>query len=166
MTDDKKTIQALSLDSKMVYERLKACNVGDLVPYKEISTLIGRDSQGVGRGAIQTARRKLLREDYMVFGVVWKEGLKRLSDLEIVATGEDTVRKIRRASSKGFRTITAVRDFDVLPNDAKVRHNTYASVLGALTMAMAAPRMKKLEGRVMEAKATLPLQKTLEAFQD
>ena len=163
---EKKTIQALSLDSKMVYERLKKSVIGETISYSELSTIIGRNTQNGGRGALQTARRKALREDYMVFGVIHNVGLKRLSDLEIVATGEDTVTKIRRASTRGFRTVTAVREFDKLPNDAKVRHNTYASVLGALSMATTAARMKKLEGKVAEAKASLPLMKTLEAFSD
>jgi len=161
-----KVIQALSLDSKMIYDRLKKSAVEEIVSYAELSKMIGRDTQNGGRGSIQTARRKALREDYIVFGVVRNIGLKRLSDVEIVATGEDTVTRIRRASTRGFRTITAVRDFDALPNDSKIRHNTYASVLGALSMATTAARMKKLEGRVAEAKASLPLAKTLEAFSD
>lgn len=161
-----KIIQSLSLDSKMIYERLKKTEIGDIIPYSELSTLIGRNAQNGGRGSIQTARRKSLREDYMVFGVIHNVGLKRLSDLEIVATGEDTVTKIRRASARGFRIITAIRDFDKLPNDKKILHNTYASVLGALSMATTAARMKKLEGRVAEAKASLSLTGTLEAFRD
>ena len=163
---EKKVIQALSLDSKMIYDRLKKTDIGDVIPYAELSTLIGRSAQNGGRGSIQTARRKSLREDYMVFGVLRNVGLKRLSDIEIVATGEDTVRKIRRTSAKGFRVITAVREFDKLPNEKKVLHNAYASALGAISMATSGARMKRLEARVAEAKASLSLAGTLDAFRD
>lgn len=161
---DKKIIAALSLDAKLLYERLKSAKIGDVVTYQELSNIIGRDVLDPGRGLLQTARRKALREDYFVFGIVRKEGLKRLSDLEIVATGEDTVGRIRRTARRGFRTITAVKDFEALPNEAKIRHNVYASMLGAVAMAASAPQMKKLEKKVSEAKAQLSLTKTLEAF--
>lgn len=164
--NSKKVIQALSLDAKLVYERLKLVPVGAEVEYQELSTLVGRDVTAAGRGLITTARRKALKEDYMVFGVIRKQGLKRLSDVEIVNTGEDTIGRIRRTARKGFRTITAVKDFSALPNDAKIRHNVYVSMLGMVAQASSSPQMKRLEKKVTEASAVLPLMKTLEAFRD
>ena len=73
-----------SIDTQTVVDRLRASEIGDLVTYASISEALGRDVTNGARSVLQSARRIVLNEDQMVFGVVTRVGLKRLSDVEIV----------------------------------------------------------------------------------
>jgi hypothetical protein len=159
-----KVIPALSVDARMVFERLATAPVGETVTYKELNALIGRDTQNGGRPVIASARRKAMSEHRMVFAVVKNVGLKRLNDVEIVDTAQHDLSKVHRAARRAGRRITMV-EFDKLPNDRKVRHNTFMSMFGALHSMTTQGSVKILEKRVAESQAALPLAKTLEVFQ-
>lgn len=162
----KRPIFTLSLEAKALYERLKSAAIGETVEYKELSALIGRSVQGSGRGVLNTARRMCEKEHQIVFDVILAVGLKRLDDIGIVNTGEHAIAKIRRASGRAARRITCVSNYDSLPNDAKVKHNLYVSVCGAVHGVLRSERIDKLTKKIEQAHASLPLLKTLEAFKD
>lgn len=159
-----KTIASLSIDAKVIYDRLKTAIVGELIPYKELNDLVDRNLQK-DRGPLTTARRIAQRNDQVVFDCVLNSGLRRLSDVEVVGTGAQTVRRIRSAAKNGARKITSVKDYAGLPNESKIEHNMYASVFGAVYAAMAPKRLEKVSQRVIANDSSqLPLAKTLEAF--
>ena len=160
-----RAIHEISVDTRTLYDRIITAKAGDEITYAALSELIGRDVQTVARSALHSARKMAMRDHNVVFGVVRNEGLKRLADVEVVQTGEATVAKLRRVAKRGIRTITSVQDFAQLPDAAKIKHNTFASMFGAVA-AMAKPAsMKRLEGAVNAAQTgTLPIGRTLEAF--
>lgn len=165
--DGKRVIQLLSVDSKAIYDRLVRLEVGEMVTYSELSNLINRNIQSKeGRFHLYTAQRRALNENYMVFGCIRNMGVKRLNDEEIVGTGHHTIGRIRRMSRRGFRVVTAVKEFDKLPNAVKIQHNTYASLLGAMSLATTEIRVRKLEDRVQVAQCKLSLEGTLKAITD
>ena len=96
-----RTIPELSIDSKMLYDRLIKAEVGAVIPYRELTEVISRDVQGPARGNMNTARHRALRHNGMVFEAVWKVGLKRLNDTEVVAVGEASLGRIRRVARRG-----------------------------------------------------------------
>ena len=163
MTEQKKTIQEMSADSRAVYQRLGKCKVGDVVAYQELSTLTRRDVQGKDRYIMETALRNSLR-DGRVFGCVRAVGIKLLADGEIVAEAEAIPGRIRRLSRRASRKLMAVRNFDALPNDQKARHNTLLSVFGAITAFGKDHNIGKVEQKVRETAQTLSIAQTLEAF--
>lgn len=160
--NDKKAIQQLSIDAKMIYDQLIIASVGDTVTYAELTSLIGRDVQQKGRGALITARRRARNIDRIIFGTVRDSGLLRLNDTEIVETGEGTLRHIRRAARRGAQKVLCVQNFNSLPNEKKIQHNTFVSMFGVMAEITKPNKIKAIEKRVESAQAVLPVAKMME----
>ena len=126
-TSTKPFIGALSIEAQLLRDHLKAHMGVDLVTYAALSEIAGRDVQRAGRGPLDTARRILQREDNIVFGVVRGEGLKRLSDPEIVKAGHASVAATRRTARRGIRKL-ACADYANLDNGDRISHNTVAEL--------------------------------------
>jgi len=60
--------------------------------------------------------------------------------------------------------MACISDMSIMPNEEKVRLNTYASVLGVMAVMTKGSSIKKIEARVQETQDQLPYVKTLEAF--
>lgn len=163
---DKKTISEISVDARLLHQHLAASKVGDTLTWEDMGKVIGRDVRpgSTGYGALHTARNRAQMDDGMVFDAIAKVGLKRLSDAEIVNTGQSAIDRVRRAARKGAKRLLSVKDFGSLPNDLKVKHNAYASLLGAVAQISQSSKVTQLEAHVQNARAALPLAKTLEVF--
>ena len=159
-----RTIPELSIDSKMLYDRLIKAEVGAVIPYRELTEVISRDVQGPARGNMNTARHRALRHNGMVFEAVWKVGLKRLNETEVVAVGEARLGRIRRVARRGLEKLGSVQKFDALPEAAKVKHNAAVSILGAFRLMSAPDKMKKFEQEIANTQGKLALAGTLELF--
>lgn len=160
---EKRAVPELSVDTQVLERTLRASAVGTIVSYEELSKAIGRDVQNGARHILHSARRRLLAQDRIVFGVVTDVGLKRLDDHGIVGTAGQRLRHIRRTATMGAREMSSVQDFAALPNDTKVQHNAGLSVFGILRHVTRSQTMLKLEGAVREANDKLPLAKMLDA---
>ncbi len=158
------TIAQTSIDARLLYERIAALNVGDSISYKELSALIDRNVQEDGHGVLRTARRMAEREDRIVFDVVIGEGLRRLNDSEIVDTGDRAVSRIRRGARRAANTISAVSDFNTLPNEKKVKHNTMLSILGTIAAFVRPKTVLRIESAVSGNSGKLSVGDTLKAF--
>lgn len=161
---EKRTIAEISIDSRILYDRLSKMDIGESISYAELSALIGKDVQREARGNLNTARNQARREHGMVFGAIIGVGLKRLKDEEIVGEGLKTVKAIGRASRRAMGKLVCVQDFDAMPTQAQTKHNTMLSILGVMN-AMARPkRIFQIEASVEAAQKKLPIKQTLEAF--
>jgi hypothetical protein len=160
---EKPTITERSIDTETLVRHLRSLAVGGFSSYEELGGLIGRDVQNGARHILSSAMRILLREDRIVLAPVRDEGLKRLNDLEIVATGLETTARIRRLARRGARKVTAVENYDGLPKDAQVAHNTHLSIFGAIGQFTRPRIVERLTGAVEKAQHRLPLAKLLEA---
>lgn len=156
-------IAQISLDAQLIRDRLQETKVGETVTYEELSKLIGRDVRNRAMGALGTARKHAMKNKNMVFVAVSNEGLKRMSDIEIVDSVDGDIRRVRRTVRRSSAKITRV-DFNGLPNDKKIDHNAKLSMLGALQQFAAPSSLKTLKSRVEESREVLPIGKTLEAF--
>lgn len=161
---EKKWIREASADARLMYQRLAEMDIGDFVAYKEFNGMIGRDVQKEGRGFLNTARSMAEREDGKIFGVVINEGVKRLSDREIVNTAASSLGHIKRMSRRSIKRMACIADLGAMPNEEKIRLNTYASILGVMATMAKGSSIKKIEARVQETQDQLPYVKTLEAF--
>jgi len=71
---NRRSIPEMSVDTRLLIERLSRVEIGDFVSYKELSEVIGRDVQGAARGNLTTARHRLEVDDAIQFGPVVGKG--------------------------------------------------------------------------------------------
>ena len=165
MSDEQKPIGVVSVDTSLLAGELAKTSVGDVLTYHTMSEKIGRDVQGVARTNLTSARRIVQRENNMVFGAVSGVGVKRLDDVEISATSDDTLARIRRASHRGIKRMACVVVAN-LNNAQRIEFNTRASALGMLNHVTKSGSMKRLETVVADNQEKLAIGKTLEAFRN
>ena len=154
------TLEAQAIEVRKMFEKLDETLVGDVVTYKELSEIIGKDVTK-HRHMLDKARAFAL-ERQKVFGVVRGVGLRRLTDIETVQTGQRTMHSVRGAVHRGMNRITKV-DFNELPKDVKQQHNVYYSVFGAISALTHKKKLDKVHERVAKAETSLKLKELLES---
>ena len=159
---EKKTTFEMSIDTRMIYDKLKTCVVGEQTKYTELTELLGRKVDGACSN-LQSALHRLEGEG-IAFANIRGIGYQRMNDVEVVGTAEHAREGIRKKAKRAIRRITCVRDFAALPNDLKIKHNAALSGFGAIAAIMSPGRVKHLEEQVAKTGSQLPLAKTLEAF--
>jgi len=163
-TNGKRAIPELSIDARLLAERLEKCQFGEIVPYDELSKVVGRNvRERQGYSQLQAARRVVMRERRMVFAAVTGEGLKRCDDAGIVAVAGSYVDRIHRMTKKSISTL-ACADFDKLDNSTRIELNAKASQLAVLDQLTTNKAQQKIAAAVKQAEDRLPLAKTLEVF--
>lgn len=158
-----KSIPELSVDTRLLYQRLIKLQPGEAVTYDELSALIGADVRVKRRSNLYSAMRKAL-SDHVVCSAVIKYGIKRLQDDEIAGLGDGVVDRIHGAAGRAVKKLSCVSDFDALSNDNKVKHNAAMSMVGAIALATKPSRVEKVTAAVRTAQSQLPVAKTLELF--
>ena len=161
----KRGINELSIDTKTVYDRISKAENGETISYSELSQIIGRDIQQVARCNLNTARKMCHRDNDMLFDVIRNVGIKRMDDEAIAKSGTKNLTKIKRISKKSIRELSTVQNFNTLPRDAKIAHNTALSIFGALHLFTKTNSIKKVANIMKKDMKSLPINKTLELFQ-
>jgi len=156
-------IRELSIEAKLLYQRMRTMKPGDTLTYEEMSEIIGRSIQQV-RHVLYTARKMAEREDLLTFGTITSEGIRCLNTSEIISTGDTAIRHIHRTARRAARRFNCVGDLNLLPNEEKIRMNTKASVLGVLAHITTAKSLRKIEAPVAQTMEAIPHAKALEVF--
>lgn len=138
-------ISEVSADTLALEHELLTVEVGDTVVYKQLSAVIGRNTQGNARGVLTSARRRVLRDHGALFESVIGTGLKRLDDVGKVQAAAAVLPKMRRLAKRGRQKAASVDNFEALPNELKVSHNVTMAMLGAIDYAARPSTTKKLE---------------------
>lgn len=162
-TISKGSIAELSIDSRLLAERLMNLEVGETISYVELSAIIRRNVQKEAGVNLRTARRLIMREHRIIIGTIRSEGVKRLDDLGAMKSGEQSLGKIHREAKRGAEKLACVT-FENLSNEEKTKHLTTSAAIGALFTITKTSSLKKLEKATGESKQSLPLTATLEAF--
>lgn len=169
MTDEKKQFftskPEVSIEVRLIKERLKKLGLDDFIPYKELNELIGRDVQHQARGSLEKAKFQLLKEQSMLFACVIGQGQKRLTDSGIVKSGESAIKGIKRKTRRAILNMTALRHFEELTNEEKFRHQAQLSILGTLELMTKESTVKKIGHQCEQTGSELPIGKTMELFQ-
>jgi len=149
-----------SIDVRQLVERMKNTACGEVVGYRELSQLIGRDVT-VHRHLIESARRILLRDHNMVFRCVINEGYKRLEDAQVVdVVNVDRRKRARRQMKLAVRELSTV-DYDKLPAQQQTKHNVGMAMFGVMLQSSSAASMKKLQEKVANAGGKIDVEGTL-----
>ena len=157
-------IGLLGNNTKLVIEALYKVQIGESISYAEILKILGKDKiDSQVRSAISSARVQLIKEFHAVFDVDRGFGLMRLSNEQIVKLGAGGIQQIRNSTARIVHKLVAV-DYAKLDNNAKVEHNTYLSVFGALSVMTQESKIKAVSGAVKEAQAQISIGNTLDVF--
>jgi len=150
----------ISVEAEALIRLLVDCPVGSTIDYKAMNDACGvlvRDRKWI----IATARNHMLNDHQAVFAAIRGVGLKRLTDSEIVASGDDHCRRIRRAAKRGIRQITCV-SFEAMSTEDRARHNARLSVLTVMHSITRPTEAKKLESAAQQQR--LSVDATLKHF--
>lgn len=169
MPDSKRTLFTLSVDARLLYERLIAVPIDGVILYSDLTNIVKRNVQAEAYGSLSSARNLAQRDKGIVFGVVRRVGLRRLNDVEIVGTSDEALASICRKARKGVKKLACVSDYAKLPDSAKARHNATMSVLAVVEHTAREQNVKRIEGSV--ANSGVPplaetMRLTLKAFTD
>jgi hypothetical protein len=153
-----------AIETKLLTDALATAE-GTVVTYADLSKIVGANltTSDRLRSCLNSARRKLVKEQHIHFAVVRGVGLKRITHADVVER-DDTAAKIRRMARRGLRKITAV-DYDDLPHSSQVRHQAKVAVLAAIEAVSTKKAVKVIEAKVTP-QTHLPLAATLEAFRE
>ncbi len=152
-----------SANSRLLYQVLVKSVVGDFISYAALSEAVSCKVEA-SFGALTTARRRAMRHDRMLFGVVIGVGLKRLADVEIVAQSSSDTRKLRRHARRSAERLTKVEHFDKMPPSAQLEHTARLSIFLAVTDMASERTVKKVEAAAGGRASELPIAETLRAF--
>ena len=161
-----KVIGQASYETQQLVERLKAVVSAenyDVIPYNELSGLIGFDVQKDGYPYLKSAREIVERETGRLVGVVLGDGVKLLTPEEQVAIGPDSLQRLKRATTRSIKRIARVQ-VDKLTDDQRIDYHTTASVLGAVHLFTKPKSVSRIEEAVSKSAAKLAIGETLKLF--
>lgn len=163
MTEPSKSIAEISVDTQVLMEALKKVLPNEVVKYSDLSLLIKSDVQKKARGYLNTARKRLMHDDSIVFESVLGVGLKRCDDSAIVDTIDHTTKRIRSVARRGGRKLSCAK-YANLTKDEKLKFDTGISMLGVVSLFTKPDSQKTIEMGVKAANQKLPTNKLLELF--
>jgi hypothetical protein len=146
----------ISLETQVIHDLLIDLEVGDIVEYKELNTLINGDVQNGQRHHLMSAREMAQRDENVVFATIIDVGIKRMSDGEIAQSGDYSRKHIHRTADKALDRLACIDDFDKLPNELKIEHNTSMAIMGVLREATKTKTVKQIRGSIENPKKELP----------
>lgn len=152
-----------SADTRVLEHVLSQVEIGETVTYDTLSKAIGRDVREFGCGSLQSARRALLRDKGVVFGVETNVGLVRLSDAGIVDSTESDRQRIKRAATRTISKLAVVK-FDELDKERQRQHVVASAQMGALAMFAGKNAAKRIAAKVDGTKQVIAIGETLSMF--
>lgn len=160
LDESKRPIAQISIDTRVLIDRLEKSAEGEVIPYDELNKLLGRDVRTVARHNVQSAMRHLESRG-MVFSTIRTVGIKLLTDSERVGEGDTGINKVRRCARRAAKRLR-FNKFEALSNEEKTRTLTAQSVLGAVTQFTKPTAVKRISESVETG--VLPVGKTLQLF--
>lgn len=155
-------IPGLSIDVQILTDALLALKVGEVITYGALSKLVGCDVQFECRHKLTSAVDRCLQRN-VVIGTDYNVGVKRLNDLETIATMHHHTRKMRKAFRKQAKRITTV-DYDNLPKKQQIEHNAALAMLGTYLYMSASKQQRAIESEIERVGKRINVAGTLELF--
>lgn len=155
-------INEISIYSQQLIDLLGQKEINEVVSYEEMSNLIGVDIQSAkGRGYLSTARKRLLKDEKMVFGTIRKEGVKRLDDETVVKTaGRNYLTSMRKRGRVAYQKNTSV-DYHALSDTGKIDHQCTMTILGLMNHITSRSSVHKIHQTVHEKQEEISQKETL-----
>jgi hypothetical protein len=166
MKKSMKTINEKSIYTQEIMKVLKAMQPEEEITYDDLSERVGIrvKSGNNGYSYMSTARRVLERNEKIVFGVIAKVGLKRLSHEDVArTTGAIYLSRKRKLINRNITRIdTVADDYHTLSADAKQKVNFTRTILAFDSETTKQKHIKKIEDKA--AHITIGFDSTLALF--
>lgn len=151
-----RTQAEVGMETRALYDVLCNLKPGESISYEELNKAAGRDVQTEARGSLGTARKMCQREHQMVFSPVRGEGLRRLTDGEIVDGADSDIARIRRTARRGAAKL-ACATYDNLEQELKPVFNAKAAIFGTLVQHSLPAQVRQITKHYAnDAKPVLP----------
>lgn len=161
--ETKKAIPQISVDSQVIIAKLRTMKKGDVISYSDLSKLISSDVTTKSRYALNTARRRVLMDDGMVFEAVRGVGIKRMDDTGIISIGEQSERRLHRLSRNAMRKLSCA-DTTNLNNEQRLELASHSSIVGTIALITKPSKIKLIKAAVQASEEKLSVAKTLSIF--
>lgn len=149
-------------ETSLLIPALRGLKPGESVSYAELSEVCGIDIDGASY-QLRTAREIVSRESDVVTESVYGQGIRRLTDDDIVkAASRGAMLISKRAKKEGDKLSKS--DFAALDESARRRYATHASVFGAIALISSSKGVKSIESAATTSQRELPLKETLALF--
>lgn len=120
------------LDARMLVELMAPAQVGDVVTYEEMTTLLGKQIQQ-RRDLLYTAMSILQERDNMVFAPVNGVGMVRLANPEKVTYGGTKTQRIARSARRNIKMLATVAREELSALDQH-RLDAQVTIMAAVNM--------------------------------
>lgn len=160
--ENNRSISEISIFSQDLIRFLGEKEIGVLIPYEDLSNVIGFDiTDSKGRGYLETAKRRLLKDEGMVFETVRGMGIKLLSDEEIAkTTGKSYLKSVRSKGRKAKLKNQSV-DYENLTTEAKIDHQCTMSILALMNHVTKRSSINEIKNKVEETTEQISQKETL-----
>jgi hypothetical protein len=138
-----------SVESERLENYLSELDVGQIVSYEKVETLIGENPRrGAGYAIVRGVRERLVKA-----GAVWfvlpTVGLQRATTAEILEISDTGMQSVKRKTVRTGRTLdVAANEYQTLDDEGKHHFNFLMSCVGALTYFFTRPAQKQLRNEV------------------
>jgi hypothetical protein len=159
----RRPIGVISVDALTLANLMSEVPVGAMITYGQLTSAIGRNVTEEARGVLDTARRKLQRDEKKVFGVIKGLGLKRLDDVETVQTGHAAISHIKRTAERSLERVMCP-DHATLPPEtqqAQLRFECIFKIHGHIS---SRKQLRKLDTAIKALQRIPDLNETLQFF--
>ena len=166
--EDRKTIGQRHIYTQEIMEVLRVLKEGERISYDALSGIIGLGVTAMepGYGYQKTARDILEKEESIVFEVIAKEGLRRMSPEEVaMSTIHKHIKEKKSMIRRNTIRINTVSDsYDGLSEGAKMKTTLVRTVLSFDSEMMKKKNVSLIEDKVVENKALIGFDDTLSLF--
>lgn len=139
-----RTLQQVSVETEMIYERIRKAEINEVITYSELNTLIDSDVQGDARRYLYTARRWALDENGIVFGTMRNIGIKRIVGDEVIGEANMALKCVANKTGYALRVINAT-DYESYSVDGQKKQNVMVAALGAIKLFTEKRSMQRIE---------------------
>ena len=144
-------------------------NAGTKIPINEVWTyaamrsVVRRKIDG-GDHALQVALNRLARDHGIEFKNVRGVGYQRLDDEGIVDHLPADRSKIRRVVRRSRLRAANIKDYDALPNEAKLNHDLHAATIGVIQVMFKSKTMKRIRAEAERVHGEIDSDRVLSVF--
>lgn len=151
---------AIQIDA--IVKALTAIPVGQIITYKDLSAIVGKNVQSDdGRFLLIRARRLAEKQTGTLFATVFGQGIKRLPADEAAGVGSDARQRIRRSANRTYARLSDIRYNDVAP-ETRARIDAERSLMGAISAIATQANVSNVQRHT--STGPIPVAKLLEAI--
>lgn len=154
-------LEAVQAAINLLVTRLNKLQMGETITYDELRTVAALSSLDGSSYALRQARKMLQGEENKVFLCLRGQGLKYITDPEIVSSTEQARKKINRAAIRGLKRHQCTNIMQLSPEEQN-SYRVHASLLAVTHDITKRLVVQRLAVRMAETQEAMTREATLE----